>query len=163
MGNLLSFGIITTLTGCGQGETTDHIRGDFYAGEIDGEKLADSVKEVEPSTLSVGFSVCDGDGQCAEIDFDGELTVIGIVIEGSSPQTVHNVIVDGDTLFCETKTDGYILIIEGAFTHDRAVLNASVSTPVFGQPVFLGAVRLAREEPDDTASDTGPNTGDDTG
>ncbi len=163
MGNLLSFGIITTLTGCGQGETTDHIRGDFYAGDVEGSKLADSVKEVEPSTLTVDFSVCDGDGQCAEINFDGELTVIGITINDSAPQTVHDVIINGNALFCETEADGYILFIEGTFTDDRATLDASVSTPLLDLPVFLGAVHLVREESDDTASDTGGDTGDDTG
>lgn len=161
----LSYGtLIIMLAGCGEeAETTDHIRGEFYAGDIDGKKLADSVKEVEPSTLTVDFSVCDGDGQCAEINFDGELTVIGITISDSAPQTVHDVVIDGNALFCETEADGYILLIEGTFTDDRAVLDASVSTPLLDLPVFLGAVHLVREELDDTASDTGEDTGDDTG
>lgn len=161
----LSYGtLIIMLAGCEQEmETTDHIRGDFYAGDIEGTKLAKNVEEVEPSTLTVDFSVCDGDGQCAEINFNGELTVIGIPVKGSPPQMVHDVIIDGDTLFCETEADGYILIIEGTFTSDRATLDASVSTPVFGQPMFLGGVRLAREESDETASDTSGDTGADTG
>ncbi len=161
----LSYGVfVITLASCDSSEeTTDHIRGDFYAGAIEGKKLADGVKEVEASTLTVDFSVCDGDGQCAEINFNGELTVLGISVKGSPPQMVHDVIIDGDALFCETKADGYILIIEGTFTSDRTALDATVSTPILGQPVFLGSVHLVRDEPDDTASDTGRDTAVDTG
>ena len=160
----LSLVIAIVLTGCGKDETTDQIHGDFYSGEIDAKKLADNVKEVKSSTLTVDFSICDRDGQCAEIDFDGELTVIGITVEGSPPQMVHGVIINGDTLFCEMKAGGYILTVEGIFTGDRTVLDASVSTPVFGQPVFLGTVHLVREETNDTAeSETGGDTGTDSG
>ena len=105
------------------------------------------------------FSACDGDGQCAEINFDGELTVIGITVRDSAAQMVHDVIVDGDALFCETEADEFILFIEGTFTGDRTALDASVSTPLLGQPVFLGAVHLVRDEPTDTAEDTGDDTG----
>lgn len=160
----LSYGtLMIILTSCSNEETTDHIRGVFYAGEIEGKNLADNVKEVEPTTLTVDFSICDGDGQCAEINFNGELTVIGISVKGSSPQMVHGVIIDGDVLFCETNADGYILTIEGVFTHDHAALDATVSTPVLGQPVFLGDVHLVREESDDTAGDTSGDTSTDTG
>ncbi len=162
MVNLLSLGVIITLIGCGQGETTDHIRGDRYAGEIEGWRLADSVKEIEPSTLTVDFSACDGNGQCAEINFDGELTVIGITVRDSAAQMVHDVIVDGDALFCETEAGEFTLTIDGTFTRDRTALDASVSTPVFGQPVFLGSVHLVRQEPEDTTGDTSSDTGDNT-
>jgi hypothetical protein len=159
----LSYGVlIIVLVSCDYQEgTSDRIRGDFYLGTIEERKLADSVQEVEPSTLTVDFSLCDGNEQCAEIDFNGELTVIGISVKGNPPQTVRGVIIDGNALYCETNADGYILIIEGTFANDRATLDASVSTPVFGQAVFLGSVHLAREEPDDEASDTDGDTGTD--
>lgn len=145
------------LFGCGQGvgETIDRLRGDRYFGEVDHELLADGVNEVDPSTLTVDFLTCDDGGQCAEVDFDGKLNVGGIPVNGSSPQLVEGVTIDGTSLVCETNADGHALRIEGIFSSDRSTLDANVFV-IIVKPIFLGAVHLDREEPEpEDTSDTG--------
>lgn len=146
---------VSLLVGCGPGIASEgRIPSQSYQGEIDAARLADGVKELESSSLRVDFFPCNG-GQCAEVDFDGKLAVIGIVIDGSPPQTVEGVLIDGKELSCETEVNGYLLRIEGTFSKDRSILDASVYDILMWSEIFLGSIRLERIDPEpDTGGDT---------
>ena len=150
--------VLLLMGGCTDEFSTDHIRGDRYDGEVESARLADGVTEVEPSDLRVEFMTCGSD-QCAEVDFDGELNVLGIVVSGSSPQTVEGVLIDGRDLVFQTVVNSITLQVDGTFSTSRTTLDVSVFYLFLTEPVFLGAILLTREEPDPEETDTA-DTGD---